>query len=66
MQLERSKNHMDFKNYVIQKQEMKKNICPECGQMSVSRCRCPIGDQKCSNGHQWHEKDGVIVSGSGH
>lgn len=57
---------MDFKNYVIQKQEMKKNICPECGQMSVSRCRCPIGDQKCSNGHQWHEKDGVIVSGSGH
>lgn len=39
--------------------------CPECGGPSAARCRCPLEDRVCHNGHEWHvcPVHGCIVRG---
>ena len=40
-------------------------LCPVCEQSAVRVCDCMLFDSKCSNGHEWHTKDGKIVKGRG-
>lgn len=28
--------------------------CPLCCRHHAARCRCPLGDMTCPNGHSWH------------
>lgn len=39
--------------------------CPMCGGEHQVRCKCPLSDMKCANGHEWHHcpKCGVRISG---
>ena len=41
------------------------NSCPICNNTSIKRCRCPVGDSECSNGHHWHHcpVHGNIING---
>jgi len=34
---------------------MDPEVCPDCGMPAESRCRCPLGDRVCANGHHWHQ-----------
>jgi hypothetical protein len=29
-------------------------LCLECGRPYQVRCRCPLGDMTCPEGHNWH------------
>jgi hypothetical protein len=44
---------------------MADNKCPVCGEMALSRCKCPRADSRCKFGHQWHTcaKHNKIVLG---
>lgn len=28
--------------------------CPVCGKHYEVRCKCPLGDMVCPDGHEWH------------
>lgn len=28
--------------------------CPTCSREYTVRCRCPLGDMRCANGHHWY------------
>jgi hypothetical protein len=42
------------------------NECPICKAKIKGRCRCPLSDSECINGHSWHLclKHKKIVSGA--
>lgn len=45
-------------------------VCPECGDMAVTSCRCRIGDKTCKNGHHFatckvHGKVSCVVPKDG-
>jgi hypothetical protein len=42
------------------------NTCPLCGLDPVQVCKCPNKDSVCSNGHEWHYKNGKRIQGSTH
>lgn len=41
-------------------------LCPTCGKLAKCRCRCPLGDSRCPDGHEWHQcpKCGATVAGA--
>jgi hypothetical protein len=44
--------------------DLDRDICAECGGVSVRNCKCELDDHKCANGHEWHycPKHGKRVS----
>lgn len=38
-------------------------VCPVCQQPPIRRCRCPMSDSECGNGHSWYWKDGKVQRG---
>ena len=29
------------------------DTCPECGELTIAKCRCRMGDRMCRNRHHW-------------
>lgn len=60
-----------FKLFLEQNEEQLDGIgskCPVCSARATMRCKCPLGDTFCPNGHTWHTcpEHNVVVVGPAH
>jgi hypothetical protein len=52
---------------VFSSDEVKSGVCPSCVLPTLSRCKCPLSDMKCANGHHWHRHgDQIYLTASDH